>query len=248
MLGEDEYETLLLAKELGATLFSIDLALRQLAALTFGIAGVWTQPLLAEAASKGSIPVHQYRNANQLLFRSNRTFVAVESDDLLMMCRQGGVTLSDGLDKVRTVFHSPQSDAKSCAHVIEGLIEGMMYGPITLGAMRELVAYLYEPLFRHPGRLPDLEERARRLMRTISKGFTSLPSWVPIATLRAENQSNGEAIFQFLARAVTEAKRLAVDTPSQRRFPFETVKVSRIPELRLVRSDANACALGSPAA
>jgi len=248
VLGEDEYETLLLAKELGATLFSIDLALRQLAALTFGIAGVWTQPLLAEAASKGSIPVHQYRNANQLLFRSNRTFVAVESDDLLMMCRQGGVTLSDGLDKVRTVFQSPQSDAKSCAHVIEGLIEGMMYGPITLGAMRELVAYLYEPLFRHPGRLPDLEERARRLMRTISKGFTSLPSWVLIASLRAENQSNREAIFQFLARAVTEAKRLAADAPTQRRFPFETVKVSRIPELRLVRSDANAGAMGSPAA
>ena len=164
------------------------------------------------------------------------------------MCRQGGGTLRDGLEKVRTVFQSPQSDANSCTQVIEGLIEGMMYGPITLGVMRELVAYLYEPLFRHPGQLRDLEERARRLMRTISKGFTSLPSWFPIASLRAENQGNREAIYQFLVRAVTEAKRVAANAPAQRRFPFETVKVSRIPELRLARSDANAGHMGFPAA
>jgi tetratricopeptide (TPR) repeat protein len=235
LLGEDEYEALLLAKELGATLLTLDLVLRHFAS-TLGVHGVWPQPFLANAAMKGVLLVDKYRFATQALFRSNRTFIAVESEDILLMCRQGGPALRFGLEKVRTVFQSMQSDAFSCTHVVEGVIRGITSGPVTLGVIRELVEYLYEALFRHPEHLPDLEERALKLMRSISRAFASVPSWLPVPSVKETAERSREGICKYLEEGVRVAVRRASEAVTERQFPFEITKASVIPELRLART------------
>jgi hypothetical protein len=232
LLGDDEYEALLLSKELGAILLSVDQVLRQFAFDTLSISGVWPQAFLASAVTKGSLAVDRYRFAVQLLFRSNRTFVSVDADDILMMCRQGGPTLRTGLEKIRNVFQAASSDALSCTEVVEGVIVGIMGGRATLGVVRELVEYLYEPLFRHPSHLPELESRARTLMGRIARGFAKLPSWFPIESELQNDQQNSSMVFQYLAAGVRIAAQRGSLPLVERSFPFEITKVTKVPELR----------------
>jgi len=235
LLGDDEYEALLLAKELGAVLISMDQVLRQFAADTIGIQGVWPQALLASAGIKGILAADRYRFAVQMLFRSNRSFVAVDSEDILMMCRQGGMTLQTGLEKVRTVFQAASSDALSCTEVIEGVIRGMMGSRATLGVVRELVEYLYEPLFRHPAPLPDLEFRAQALMQRISKRFAVLPPWFPFASELIKDQDTGDTVYRYLMAGVRIASQRAAAPMVARPFPFFVTKVTVVPELRAIK-------------
>lgn len=231
-LGDDEYEALLLAKELDAVLLSLDLVLRQFAT-SIEIRGVWPQPFLLNAAMKGMVPVERYRFATQTLFRSNRTFIAIEAEDIVLMCRQGGAALRFGLEKVRSVFQSPQSDAFSCTYVIEGVIRAVMRSTVTLGVVIALVEYLYEPLFRHPARLPNLQDRAFGLMRKLSTAFAPMPSWVQVKSAQVANERNRDTIRRYLESAVHVAARRANEPVTNRAFPFQIIKGSVVPELRL---------------
>lgn len=239
LLGDDEYEALLLAKETTALLLSLDLGLRQLASGELGISGVWTQPFLANAAMNGSLSANKYRFAVQLLFRSNRTFVSVDGEDILFMCQQGGAALRDGLPKVRTIFQSGSSDLPSCRDVIHEFLMASTRTPMTLGTLCALIEYLYQPLFIHPADLPDMMERADSLMRTLSLGFSSVPSWMPVQAAKENALHNRREVYRLLASAVRSAAELSKEPHENAPVPVEVLKITPVPELRLLPPDAD---------
>jgi transcription elongation GreA/GreB family factor len=239
LLGDDEYEALLLAKETNALLLSLDLGLRQFAFGELGISGIWTQPFLANAAMAGSLPADKYRFAVQLLFRSNRTFVSIDGEDILLMCQQGGAALRDGLRKVRSIFQRGTSDLPSCRDVVHEFLMCATRTPMTLGALCALVKFLYEPLFLHPGDLPDLQERADSLMRTLSLGFGSLPAWIPVQAAKEKALRNRREVYRLLTSAVRSAAELAQAPQDKRPLPVEVLKVTQVPEIRLLPSESD---------
>lgn len=233
LLGDDEYEALLLAHELNATLVSVDLELRKFAAISLDVSGAWTQIFLACAALKGAISEGQYRHAMQKLLCENRTFLRIQSDDVLMAIRQGGPNLISRLENIRSMFQSQSSEALSCTQVIEDVITGIAVGQTALGVVREMVEYLYEPLFRHPSHLPDLEQRALSLMQRISRRFARVANWFPLEIVRLEDNQYTAAVGHYLEDGVRCAARRAANPVVDRPFPFQAMKVTKAPQLCL---------------
>lgn len=234
LLGDDEYEALLLAKETSALLLSLDLGLRQFALGELGISGVWTQAFLANAAMTGSLPAQKYRFAVQLLFRGNRTFVSVDGEDILFMCQQGGAALRDGLPKVRSIFQLGTSDLPSCRDVVHDFLMCAAKTPMNLGALSALVQFLYEPLFRYPADLPDLTDRADSLMRMLSRRFGMVPAWMPVKAVKEKAQHHRWEVYKLLTSAIRSAADLARMPQKDSPVPIEIMKVTRIPQIRLL--------------
>jgi hypothetical protein len=150
LIGDEEYEGMLLAHERKAPFLSIDLHARTIAKTMLDIDGVWPQALLLHAASKRVIDQGAYAGAVTKMFLGNRTHISVNSHLLFWMCQQDERTLQDALARLRKEFSLSDSDLKSSLKVLKDYIILVVRTGVQIGVILELIEYLYEGLCRHP--------------------------------------------------------------------------------------------------
>ncbi|MBA5639476.1 hypothetical protein H3H37_20645 [Duganella sp. LX20W] len=230
-LGEDEYEVLLLAAEKQAVLASVDLHLRQLAESALGVQGVWPQVLMGYAASKGLLPAVTYRYAMQLLFRSNRTLVAVDAADLLYMFQQGDHAFQSGIAKMVELFSTRPCNVVYALAVVEDVIAGVAKVASRLKVVLEIVEYLYEPLFRHPDQPADLYDRAVARVRYLAHAFRNLPAWISFGAAPLADANVIDSVAQLLVARVDAARARAASVHVPRTLPIKVLYVTSRPSL-----------------
>jgi hypothetical protein len=213
ILGPEEMEALLLAKERGALLLSADGRLRFLAKHVFGIEGIWPQPLVMRAGEVGALSPRAVSSFAAREFLSNRNFVSLRSEDLLWMLCQGDAWLQTGMAKLKVYLAAKSTDLASSLDVVARFLRSLPSVRVQVGAYAEIVRHLAEPFFRRDDVPDDLGDMFAELMETVVDA--SSPRRYPLGFLNVEPDRQNALRRGLFLSAVDEAKTTARSRPTE---------------------------------
>jgi hypothetical protein len=155
-LESEEFAAVLLALEHNAPLLSLDGGLRSVAR-EFGVEGAWPQALLQRCTGGGSLDARDYSRAVLKMMFANRTFVSLNTQDLLVMTDQGDAWLERGINSLRDYLARPQLEVTSAIEIVLTYFLSLYRrGGCQVGAVIELFGHLLEAMLRHPGCPPGM--------------------------------------------------------------------------------------------
>lgn len=161
LLSKEEVDGILLAKERGALLLTLDGRLRALAKQYYGIAGVWPQAVVMAATEAGAIPLRKASEFAISELLSHRHFVSLSAEDLAWMVAQGDVWLQAGMSRLKEYLASEGTEVSSAVVLVERFLVELVSMEMQLGAFGEFISHLAEPVARRkdcpPGWLDHLE-------------------------------------------------------------------------------------------
>ena len=193
VLSAQEYASVLLCQERGASLLTLDDRLKKIASL-FGVKSVWPQELLLHMAAAGRIKALDYSLAVIKMMLWRRTFVALTVDDLTALMDQGEPWVSVGINALREYLTDPVLRFDSSVNVVVTFL-GWLYarGNCEFGVVLELIEYLFEALMRHKDCPKDWAPRCTMLL---------FAEFVPAELGLAEER----CIAEFVRRAAERTK------------------------------------------
>lgn len=199
ILSREERSVLSAALEHGLCLLSTDLRLRQMAA-EMKLKGVWPQVLMQFAVSKGMLTQQQYSLGVIRLLLSNRSFVPLTPEDLLVLCQQSTPWVRFGVARLKVYLAKPTVDFESTFAIIQSFIVLAAVRGMKLAPLAELIRHLVEGIARHKTAMP---ETIRELLKAIRTVLTS--NWYyPYPALVEHETDLVRFQFRFLGRAVVE--------------------------------------------
>jgi nucleoside phosphorylase len=235
VLQSEEREMLLLAKEHGATLLTLDGRLRLIAKVCFlDLNGVWPQALVRHCLAAGYISPAKSAEFTINQFLTNRKFVSLNAEDLIWMVWQGDKYLQDGIQNLKRYLESPETDFESSANVVQDFLAAILRQGIQLDVLGELLVHFVEPIFRRKDCPPDLQNVLAKflddlLINSISVVYAYPPAnWLPIYRIRLQQQ--------YLRKKIAEAWTLAHNPPEMRPIAIRVVYGTKIPTLILHKS------------
>lgn len=158
LLTKEEVDTILLAKEKGALLLTLDGRLRSVAQTCYGVNGVWPQAVVIAAAHHGFIPPQRASEFSVSEFLSHRHFVSLRPEDLAWMIGQGDVWMQSGMRILKEYLSSEGAELLSAIALVEGFLIELAKMDTQLGAFGEFVSRLTEVIARRkdcPGLWPE---------------------------------------------------------------------------------------------
>lgn len=155
VLEDEEVEVLLLAKSQGATVLSLDGRYRAFVESFANVSGIWPQALLMHCGQKGLISPPKLSGSTIRQFLNNRTFVCINSGDLVWMVLQGGGFLQHGMQRFKRYLGSSEAEFLSTVSVALEFLMKIAGLRIHLGAFGELFEHVLEAALRHPNCPPD---------------------------------------------------------------------------------------------
>lgn len=232
ILADEEYATLLVCKEYGAGLLSLDGRMRNLAQ-TMEIPTASPQMLLAYNVQRGELARAEYSRAVIKMIMARRNFVGVEANDLVSMMDQGPEFAALGMNSLKDYLASPALACDSVERVIIDFISHMYNSSrCDVGVMLQLVFCCFEGMFRHPKCPGDWERRGY-----LNLEFKLAPAQLNSLTYDAIRLSIGRAREQ--AQRVPKPFALNAQVNYGQRLPFyKTIKSDEL-ALQLLQS---ACA------
>lgn len=207
ILGSEAREAVLLAKERGGILLTLDGRLRQLAKQFVGVDGVWPQALVMAASASGDL---SRRDANAFTagsFLSKRSFVSLDSGNILWMLSQGDWSLQRGMTLLKDYVSSTDTERVSIESVILEFLRKLVRINPQLGAYGEFLSHLAEALFRRPDCPPDLMERLDQFV--VERLTDSREGDYPVSFLNAARDEDLLAKYRFLVGRIQAARERA---------------------------------------
>ena len=116
------FETILLAKEKNALLYSDDFKLRQYALQKYGIKGIWTQPILLDLLNKEKITKDIYEESVIKLAVSNFFHTSISTDTLIKSLEKTSWNTSSPFQEIADVLNGKNSDLLSAISVLIGFL------------------------------------------------------------------------------------------------------------------------------
>ena len=147
-LQPEELEMLLLAQSTDATALSMDGRLRHLLYQVAAIPGIFPQALLMHGVRTGAIGLLRSAEITARLYVSNRSFVALRSEDLLWMVMQGGHYLQSGVQRITHSLATGEADFESTVAMLKDFLARLIQWPVQLGAFGELLTHFVEAALR----------------------------------------------------------------------------------------------------
>lgn len=193
VLSAQEYASVLLCQERGASLLTLDDRLGKIAS-HFGVTSVGPQKLLLYMAAADRIKALDYSLAVIKMMLWRRTFVALTVNDLTAMMDQGDSWMSAGINSLREYLTDPVLRFDTAAGAIVEFL-GWLYmrGNCEFGVALELIEYLVEALLRHKDCPRDWATRCTHML---------FAEFAP-----ADLKSNSKKwIAEFVQRAVERTK------------------------------------------
>lgn len=149
IVSAEEFATLVLSLEVGATLLCLDARLRLLGD-TCGLQGVWPQVFLGSCLGTGHISKRDYSIACVKFFLTGRNFISLDATDLLFSMYQGKTWISNIIPAFQQHISQDDVDFDSALKVVMELISRLaMIGTCQLGFFIETTGFLVEGLARH---------------------------------------------------------------------------------------------------
>lgn len=203
VLGDEARETLLLAKENGGVLLTLDGRLRQLAKHFFEIDGVWPQALIMAASNLGNITKRDVNIFTAGSFLSKRSFVSLDSDNIFWMLSQDDWSLQRGMTLLKDYVSSTETELTSIEKVIFHFLKALTITNIQLGAYGEFLRHLSEAVFRRADCPQDWMERLNSfIMDCLSESGGEKYAIDLLNIVRGEDL---EAKYLFLRSRIKEA-------------------------------------------
>lgn len=169
VLGDGEYAALLVCLEYGGNLLSLDARLRAIAGF-LEIKGASPQMLLTNELISGRLVRAEYSRAIVQLMMTRRSFVSIQTADLIAMMDQGETFANICINRLRSYLAEPNLTFDSAVPVIADFV-CLMFLQVrcNLGVMLQLIEYCFEPMFRHPSCPDDFHRLAyTRILLTLA--------------------------------------------------------------------------------
>lgn len=183
-LSKEEIDGILLARERGALLLTLDGRVRALAKQYYGVEGVWPQAVVMAAAQAGAIPQRKASEFAISELLSHRHFVALRAEDLAWMVAQGDVWLQAGMRRLKEYLASDGTELSSAVGLIERFLVELTRMDIQLGAFGEFIAHLAEPVARRKDCPQDWIERLSGFVDTMLKEAIEGPYGLDLLDLK----------------------------------------------------------------
>lgn len=131
-IGKQQLDSILVAKEVAAPLYSDDLWLRALARGIFEVEGVWTQALLNEFVEQRTVGLEEYFSSLQVLITSNYHYVSVTVDFFLYILERHSWSVSAETQKAFLVLSGPDTTPQSALGISVRVIKETWIRPLLI--------------------------------------------------------------------------------------------------------------------
>jgi tetratricopeptide (TPR) repeat protein len=223
-VSDEEHAVLRLAAERNLCVVTVDGRLRNVAAL-LKLQGVWPQVLLMHATEKGQFTQPAYSLATAKMFLSNRSFVSLGPQDLLMMCHQGTRWTRFGIARYKQYLADERTEFTSAFKTSLEFVHAVAFSCTHMGAVAEVLRHVVEGLARHKACpdsfLLDLEAFVSDLL-----GPGSIYPYPP---LKKAEEAKRQARLRFLLAAVTEGRDWAREDIQDRPVRIDVYVVGIVP-------------------
>jgi tetratricopeptide (TPR) repeat protein len=231
ILKEEEREMLMLAKDYNATLLTLDGRLRMLAKAGIDVNGLWPQVLLMHCLARGQIKPEKSAEFTVKEFLTNRKFVSLSPMDLVWMVMQGDNYIQRGIQALKRYLESSETDFESASKmVLEFLVEIAQLNT-QLGAFRELLGHIIEPLFRRKDCPLSFHGVVEKFVYDLPENFAGVPHAYPPVNLWREQ--NIQMQRKYLADEIVNARKRSATPLEIRPIAVRVLCYSKIPTLIL---------------
>ncbi len=235
-LSHEEVEVLLLAKDSGSDVLSLDGRFREVCRLISSVEGVWPQAVVARCVGMGRLPEPVGSRFVVGQFLANRSFVSVSAGDLVWMVLQGGFVLQRGMQRLAKYVQSGEADFESSASVLMEFLERLAKSNVRLNAYAEVLRFVAEALARHRGRTEHLRARIASFVGDLVENANSQPPLHPMLAHARDVRAGFQK--RVLMAAVEDAFSSALHPPKNRPLRIEVLFCSRLPLVVLAREGA----------
>lgn len=187
MLQPSALTAIHIARQDGLTLLSDDLRLRQLARHEWGVAGTWTQPILARARSEGRITDETYRHSLRRMAEWRFRHVPLTSDDLVALLRSSGVNREANSARAVGVALGTDVPQLYAVQLAAEVIRGLWLSSILSARKHLLLGLVLASLVRGRPLMPTIAlliDRLRNRVRLLLDGDEIIGSVAQWARLR----------------------------------------------------------------
>lgn len=227
VLEDEEVEVLILAKSQGATVISLDGRYRALIESFANVSGIWPQALLMYCGQKGLIAPPTLSAATIRQFLNNRTFVCINSGDLVWMVLQGGGFLQHGMQRFKRYLASSEAEFLSTISVAFEFLVKIAGLKIHLGAFGELFEHVLEAAFRHPNCPPDFSLEITGFIEELTENLNGLEQlYGPVNVPRLQRI---DIQRRYLTERFKKAEERAKSVDSKRPIAVRTLYCTVIP-------------------
>jgi tetratricopeptide (TPR) repeat protein len=234
ILSNEDRETLLLAKEKGAILLTLDGRLRLLAKSILGMDGAWPQALVMRARESGAISAREASSFTAREFLANRSFVSLRAEDIIWIVSQGDAWLQTGLALFKNYLSSEDTDRDSSFEVALAFLGGIATMRTQVGAFAEIVGHLSEAFHRRANCLPGLARELLDRLAEIIVDAAPQEHILSIVNVARNEQIRGR--MSLVARAIADGIERAKLPDAKRPIRVRVLHCSDVPWLMLDRS------------
>lgn len=131
-IGRQQLDSMLIAKEVVAPLYSDDLWLRVLARDAFAVEGAWSQALLDELVKRELLSVEDYFSSLRVLISSNYYYISVNVDFFLHTLNENGWSVTSEVQEAFLVLGGPDTTPQSAVGIVVKLIKETWFRPLLI--------------------------------------------------------------------------------------------------------------------
>ena len=122
IIGREQLDTILIANETGAHLYTDDLWLRVLARDMFSVNGFWTQALLNDVVQNQTISIDEYFDHLLPLISSNYHYVTVNEDFFLYLFEKNSWAITEEIQVAFHTLEGPDITLESAINIVAKII------------------------------------------------------------------------------------------------------------------------------
>lgn len=236
VIGEEAREALILAKEYGAALLTLDGKLRIIAKRFCEVDGIWPHLLVPLAVELKFVSFRDGIAFAAGAFLHRRTFVSLSAASMLWMLSQGNWSLQRGIGLLKTHFSNPDTELSSVEVVLEQFLELLVESNPQLGAYSEIMGHLVEAVLRRPDfsdeRLDYIGAHLDSLIRRGTENSYSTPYLHNLLSMDDE----GDVKLRFLFSRIREARELSKNPERNDAVKAQVLFCCRRPTFAVVRT------------
>lgn len=234
ILTAEDREALLLAKEKGAILLTLDGRLRLLAKSVLGMDGAWPQAFVMLARESGRISPREASAFAASEFMANRSFVSLCAEDIIWLVLQGDSWLQTGLSLFKSYLSAQQTDRDSSFEVALAFLRGIATMRTQVGAFAEIVGHLSEAFHRRADRRPRLAEEL--LDRVAEMVADAAPQEHILSIVNVSRNEQIRVRISLVARAIHDGIERAKLPDGKQPIRVRVLHCSDVPGLVLDKS------------
>ena len=173
LFGISSIDSILIAKQENALLYSDDERLRSFAAGSYNVQGVWTQAVIENLLNLGMVSNEKYQDFVIRLVNSNYLFTSINSDTLIEVTKQSQWKLDRNFMKIVSLLNGKKCDDIPAIIVVSDYIRKLLNQPIFIDDPKNICFVVLDNVIKDRDKKTEF---LQRLEIRLNKLFILSPS------------------------------------------------------------------------